>query len=595
MTDSGSLRLNGGDLIVDGGRVPHASAAGIFYSDVIADGTGFGNSEPLVRAINTLMTQGSWETLGPFGNRSPAIVVEIEGTNADALNAGEVWLSSLMNPGALEWLPPGQTVWTVFDAVWCYISRSEDERWDIDENAWTRRYLIPIKSLPHARSPELTVTPAVDDTVDIQITDGSSTTNWAGRVYPAAAGSAGTAITPAVVSGALRVTSSGSTSAGYLAADYTFTGAIPTTTPYLRVDARAYLSQLAAAQTYFLVSGTWVSVSPTQRTTTPPDLGNIVASTSYYKVPAGATALRVTSQITGLRTSPYLEVDQIRRVSRVPASTTNRQKVGAIYPGGSAPADGSLHVSHPVSSLGKTIVHTYPLGRSSPALMQYRTSVQTPTADTSAINGQRINFSTAVLDLSVQANQVPDCQVALWGKFQVDTAPVTFTWNVIPSMGGQVIGPLQTGVITLPVGTNQLVGIGLVSLPGVKTGSAGSALVRFTKTGGTGSISADEVWAFGTDEFSALTIVDAASGTPASGGPSTNLWINAPTVDAPAGQVLIGTTVEDARWPASVPSMQIHRFPREGVSYFVATFDAADASTDFTHYKRWTHHAAETS
>ena len=182
-----AMRLNGGDLMADGEGVHHA---GGFTVNVIADGTGFGSPEPLIRTMNTLMTQGTWETLGPLQNRDPALVIEITGDTPDGLNAGEVWLSALMGSGALERLPPDQTVWTVFDVIWSYIQRTTDARWDLDDAAYVRYYRIPIRSLPHARSPELTVTPAAPSTVvDVVVTDGSSATGWAGAYVNPGGGS----------------------------------------------------------------------------------------------------------------------------------------------------------------------------------------------------------------------------------------------------------------------------------------------------------------------------------------------------------------------------------------------------------------------
>ena len=274
-----------------------------------------------------------------------------------------------------------------------------DARWDLDDAAYVRYYRIPIRSLPHARSPELTVTPAAPSTVvDVVVTDGSSATGWAGAYVNPGGGS--TPITPAVVSGAVRVTGSSSSPAGTLQADYTLPS-IPAETPYLRVDARSFRSQSSSAQYFFKVNGTWVYAAPAARVSANPST-DLYTATSYYRIPAGATDVRVTSQITGLKVSPYVEVDQIRRLSQLPVSVTDRQKLASLYPGGSAPAQGSLHVSHPSTALGKTIVHTYPLGRPSPALMQYWLSgAATPTPDTAAINGQRIPFGTTTCELLV--------------------------------------------------------------------------------------------------------------------------------------------------------------------------------------------------
>lgn len=592
-----AMRLNDGALMEDGEGVSHV---GGFTVNVIADGTGFGNPEPLVKTMNTLMTQGSWETSGAMGNRAPALVIEVEGDTADGLNAGEVWLSALMHRGQLEWLPPGQTVWTVFDVMTAYIERTMDARWDLDEKIWVRYYRVPIKALPYARSPQLTITPAEPPVstplVDVLVNDGSSATGWSGAVISGSYLGAGTPVTPTVVSGAVRTTRTGTGSTtNFIGERFTFAAAIPVATPYLRVDLRAFRSSPSMDVALFEVAGSYVPVKFAWRSVASLG-GEVTASTAYYLVPDGATAVRVLAYIASSTvTSPYLEVDQIRRVSRLPDTPTGRQKVASLNPGGSAPADGSLHVGHATSALGKVVFHTYPLGRPTPALMQYRTSAA-GAADATMINNAKVSISAADLVLTVPDPQLPTHgRASLWAKIDVITAPSTVTWTVTPTTGGTAVGQVQTGSTVIPLGSAQLVPLGLINLPGAVTGPAGAAVITLRRTAGTGSVTVDEVWAFAVDDDSALTIVDTGSSTPASGGSSNHMWINAPTPERPAGEVLIGTSVEDARWPAAIQASEIHKLPAEGVSVLTVTTNASDASTDFTHYKRWTHHAAETS
>lgn len=606
MTDSGSMRLNGGDLISAGSRVVHSTPVGNFWTDVLSEGTTFGNSEPLVRTISTLMTQGSWEALGPFGNRAPAIVVEIEGETADALNAGEVWLSALMGPGELEWLPPGQTVWTVFDAVWCYINRSEDDRWDLDENVWKRRYAIPIKSLPNARSQSLTLMAAegAGTITDVLVTDGSSATGWTGgwnRSKPVFA--IGT-VTPTVVTGAVRATeptpSTDRDVAIYL--EYAFGSTVPTATPYLRVDVRW---RAASPVSHNGVANTTTGIkqiSPARMSTeTSGGTGSTAyrARTFYYRLPDGTTTFRhtVSSGVVSSYTPAWVEVDQVRRMSRLPDLGTNRQRALTLIPGGSAPADGSLHVSHPTDALGKVLVSTFPIGRPSPALMQYRTSAggSAQVVDATQANGEYWTVTSTPLVLTIPDSGLPTRgAAALWAKV-TNVGAITLGWTLQPQSGGVSVGQPQTGTIVLPSlpAGPQLIGLGLINLPGAVVGADGTVVLTFSRLSAGGTIGFDEIYAFGIDDESALTIVDAGTGTVATGGPSSNMWINAPTSTKPAGEVLIGTSTSDARWPNTIQSQQVHKFPPEGVSMLVLTTNAVAASTDMAYYKRWTHHAAD--
>lgn len=598
-----AMRLNGGDLAIDGEEVRHETPGGAFYVRVIKDGTGFGNREPLTRTINTLMTQGSWEVIDQFANRAPALVIEIEGETGDGLNAGEVWLSDLMKPGSLEWLPPRQSVWTVFDVVSCYIDRTEDGDWDLDEDRWIRVYRVPIKALPHARSQQLTVTPAqpAGEPVDVLVTDGSTAAGWRAGWSRTAPSPAGGTLTPTVVSGAVRATypdddpAVRNDMAVFL--EYDFGSVVPAETPYLQVDLRRVMTT-PNSYTAIATTADGERAMVHARQSTEANLGgNVRAVTLHYLLPAGTTKVRITAttpQVSNFAPT-YVEVDQVRRQSRLPESGTGRQKVASLYPGGSAPTDGSLHVSHPTDALGKVIVATYPLGRPSPALMQYRTALsQTALVeDATMINGARWQIQTQDLELTVPDAALPTRGLAaLWVKISHIVA-ITVRWTIQPLAGGVAVGTPQTGEVAFTGAGQQLVPLGLVDLPGWVVGPDGAVRITFERISSTGGVAFDEVYAFGQDEYSGLTIVDAGSGAVSSGGASNQLWVNAPSVDHPAGEVLIGTNFGDARWPSTIRSTQVHKFPRDGVSVLTATLDAVDALTDLTHYMRWTHHAAK--
>lgn len=596
-----SMRLNGGRIL---DNEQPAKQPG-FTVKVLKDGSGLGNTEPLIRTMNTLMTAGSWETLGPFGNRAPAIVVEVEGQGTDndakaaGLNAGEVWLQTLMRPGTLEWLPTGQKVWTVFDVVWCYLDRSDDADWAFMEANWVRRYRIPIKALPHARSPELTYTDAAPTStiVDTLITDCSTTARFTASWERPGPFNAGTdAVTPTnAVAGWVRATTTTARqdTGTLLNLRYSFASAVPSATPYVRVDVRLYAGQMAPTARWEIGTTFNGTVGPARQNLT--DLGGgVIGGTVYYRVPTGTTALTISGAMQSGVTNTYIEVDQIRLMSRLPDIGSLRQKFASITPGGSAPADGSLHVANTVS-LGKTIVYTYPLGRPSPSLMQFKTSGTTPVADTAAVNNERVPIQSQNLLITIPDLQLPTRgRAALWAKVQVDSGPAVIRWALTPTSGGFNVGQAQTRDVAV-FSASVLVPLGLITLPGAVTGASGAHTLTLRNVG-SGVVSVDEVWAFGMDDYSALTIVDAGTGTPASGGASNNLWINAPSPTKPAGEVLIGTSVSDARWPAVFQAgPAVHKFPAEGVSILVVTCAGADSSTDYTHYKRWKHNAAEKS
>lgn len=594
------MRLNGGDLIEYGKPVSQTYNDADFTVEVLADGTQFGTLEPLTKTLNTLMTQGSLEVVERFENRQPGLAVRIAGRTPAGVNAGEMWLSSLMGPGVLEWLPPDQTVWTCFDVVRSHLGRSYDGEWDLDEHRWERTYEVPIKALPYARSQFRAITPALPlastPLIDELVNNGSSLTGWsASEVYDA-----GTRTTiprtPSVVVGTVRVASTVERFYSSLQLRYTLAAPLPAETPILRFDMLLSntSSALIRSARVGLESGASVVVPAAQVYE-----GVDGEVTAYFRPPVGAVWVEVDANMSPDDGGEYgpasFSVDEVRRQSRLFGGGAHRQKVAAISPGGSAPAEGSLHVWHPDAGLGKVIVATYPIDRPSPALMQYRTASTPATPDSTQINGERVLIQDDDLVLTVPDPLLPSHGLAaLWAKVQVDIAPATVTWTLVPTIGGVAVGQVQTESVVIPAGAEQVVPLGLVTLPGAAMARGGAVVITLRRTAGAGLVSVDEAWPFAQDEASALLIVDCGTGSPAPGGPANHLWVNAPSADKPAGEVLVGTDPTNAHWPAAIlAGPDIHRFGRDGAAVTTVTCGATDASSEFEHFMRWTHHAAK--
>ncbi|WP_210651349.1 hypothetical protein [Nocardioides sp. SYSU D00065] len=570
---------------------------------VLREGTGFGNPETLTKTMNTLMTQGSWETTDPKrGNRAPALMIEVEGETADGLNAGEVWLSALMGDfnaadwaGALEWLPPRQSVWTVFDVTSCYIERSQDKRWDLDEHRFVRTYRVPIRALPHARSRDKTITPAQPSSafVDVQIDSGTSTSGWSARWNLGIDPNGGTAITPTVVSGHIRVTRSTGPSS-YESVGLRRNVTIPTDTPYLRVDRRTYQAATSPAHDIYVTTSTGARYSMPAVAATKTDVGGGITQTiSYYRVPADISNVEVVATIDRNVTGAYLEVDQLRRVSSLPPSSTGRQKVQTLIPGGSAPAEGSLQVeSAAATKLDRVIVYTYPLGRPMPTLAAYRVSPTTgQIADTDTIHGQRWPLANIVaFEIPAWALHVQG-MAALYAKVRCDTASATLSWTMSAVVGDTYVAS-KTGRVTVtgPSSRWQMVALGLVDVPGARIGTNGRVRITMVKSAGSGTLWFDEGWTFGVDENSALSIVDCGEGAASVGASASQLWIDAPSAVAPAGSVTAGHGGRANEYAPSDYVHQVHRFPAEGVSVLTAAF-GSEPKTGLDHFRRWTHHA----
>jgi hypothetical protein len=326
-------------------------------------------------------------------------------------------------------------------------------------------------------------------------------------------------------------------------------------------------------------------------------------ATSFFAVPAGVasvTALAVKAE----REDPSggvdpagaytLSIDKVSTWTGFPFIGTARQKAMALIPGGSVRTQGSIQISHASNALGKVIVYTHPAGTGYlPPLRRWRSSSATVTTDSTLVSGARNLIGTTATSYLIPSANLPDGRVELWAFLRATTSTGTrdVVWSVDSWMGStRLSSEVRVTTVDFPVlDTWNLVPLGATTMPPVKLGVAGAVAVDIVENPVIRGIEVDEAYLFATDRGN-LTVVECFTGTPAVGGASNRLWIDAPSLDQPMGGVWRGTAADrsDAFHAGSnAQPWDRHDFAPQGTSVFVATFGATDAQTSLTHYKRF--------
>jgi hypothetical protein len=107
----------------------------------------------------------------------------------------------------------------------------------------------------------------------------------------------------------------------------------------------------------------------------------------------------------------------------------------------------------------------------------------------------------------------------------------------------------------------------------------------------------DEAWLFNI-EGGNLTQVAAGSGTPAAGGPSNRVWLDAPYVDVPNPAVYLGTEEDRSDSFHAGPEMDsiaVHRFVPPLMFVHSVTTKSVASVIELNHHPRFHTHVARPS
>lgn len=579
-----SLTL-GGLLLVDNGK-PVTHAAG-FTTAVYADGTGFGKSEPVIRAIMSLLRAGSRQRIERWQSRPVTVRVELSATTIGALNEGEKALNAVVGiETELRWQPPapGAPV-TVFDVETSSMEFTFD---DMSELRLTRSYTVTISAYPWPRSATKIITPAVTAVAPTVVDDGAATTNWTAPYGP-------TGATVTVVTGAVTVTYDASLLSSrtppYYGTALRRTATFSTTTSkYVGVDCKSS----AWGAVLVLVNGSSTFLTEVRR-----EPASVAGFTRYWFHVGDVTSVTslevlLDSKQPGSGTQTF-NIDQVLLANALPASGTTRQKISTITPGGSVPAEGTVLVQHATAGLGQAVVYTHRAGGGyTPPLRQWKSSGAADSVDTLLVSGAFTALSEN-LHFSVPWSAIPTGDTQLWVRaYRNLAATVRLSWSaaaVFPGfaspVGDQMAGALD---FAFPAAAWQMIPLGRFVSPPTQLGGAGQLRIGIGAAGDA-AVVVDEAWLFAMDE-GVLTVVDNFTGTGALGGAANRLRVAAPSLDEPQGALMAGYKAD---WSDShtatannVKCDQVsHRFDPAGQMIFTVTSGTLDAAVSLEHFPRW--------
>jgi hypothetical protein len=496
---------------------------------------------------------------------------------------------------------------SVYDSFRAQVTHARN---DDGELARQRIYTVVVSAAPFVRSVAEVVIPALpaSGTTTTLVNDGSVTTGWTGTVD-------GVSATPAVVSGAVRVTT---TSVGFTTCvlGLTLTASIATSsTKYIVVD---WKPESLTGGPDLRVYGDGVelpqlaqSASPTAgmtRTWFGPVAASSIAALTLKSSSSGGAPLG------GSGATRSLNVDNINRTDIAPSSGTGRQLLRSIEIAGSARTQGSVTIEHASSALGDVLAYFFPDSEDaqgySPQLRQYRISGGTVTTDATLVSGARESISpsggggAAAVVFDIPVSRLAAGLHTLMARAKVNTGvsgTATFAWITQLRINGTDVGPSRAGSSTVSaVGTataQTIYTLGRLMLPtrDVDLGST-TAVVRLTlwlvDTVFSG-MEFDEAWLFNSS-IGRLVQVACGTGSPASGGPANRLFIEPATVLTPRPTVRIGFAADrsDSFHPATLSAWQFPEFAPPRVNMLLVTTNAADASVSFRSFPRWHTHAA---
>ncbi|TQK73358.1 hypothetical protein [Nocardioides sp. SLBN-35] len=564
-------------------------------------GTGFGNPQPLIDTVKSMLTDGSLAVLEGWDNREVQVHLRISAPRATAgtaLPEGEAVLFAQVQAevkAPLVYVPPAEDSPTcVFDVVVARLDRDTSDSWDIEEQAGRayRYYLLTLTCLPFVRGEQTVVVPALPvppnpggAAVFVNLDTCDSTTNWAASYV----GGSGFALTPvAVNSGAVRAKAvvSGGSATEYPGITETRTGALSMSgNPYLAIDVRTSHPSVYVVPTITVdgVVKTPIAVDPIGGGLT----RIYVASGNFTTV--AVSALRVTGgPFDG--SDRWLEVANVARTDTIgdKVNSTLRQQSRTATVSGSAPTTAEVRFFDATpSTLGTEIlVHTSRNTAWRPPLRRW--CVTATTADATRVSGGR-NTLASPMTMRIPANQFTEGVYSLMALMLVSTAG-TLTWSakMVSSTGTATVGStvVTTGTVAVPTtgGVYKTLNLAAIPLPVLKVEA--DQMVELTLTG-TANMTVDEGWLFGLHDGALTWLQDVDS--------LTWIEIRSPELGAARPSVYGGTGAKGANsvcidWKCQ--SFGAHRFEPGLMQIFTVSSASLVGQSEIEFYERGHSHMA---
>lgn len=532
----------------------------------LSEGTAWGTPESLKVTLTSMLRDGDLVAGVGYGNRLPSVNLMIEGPDLAAIAATEQRLQRLTaRPGLLRWQPddPFAAV-CVFEVVWSQLVHQFDDL----EGKRSRRGLVwGFDALPFARAETASTVSLSTGGLD-EFYDGSSTTGW----------TTDGGATFSIVSGALLVT--GATVGEMLT--------------YATTEPLTEGQYIVAELTHGGFQQASVSAGPL-----PAEPGFRLSFAGVLGVgPEGGQLYAYGPALRSFTpTSMSFEVVKMGRLHALYLAdglSAGRQALLQIVPGGSAPTYGSIHVHD--SDLGLVLVHTGPdVGGFTPPLSPWEdpSSVATSSADATSPSGKAWSAVAPVaFAANLPASQVVRTGAAVLRALAKCTTPGTdrgLTWSVTTAVGGtQVPGGFIHADIThrfAASGVYELVDLGILPMPPTRVGANGTIWVQVQSHDA--DVTFGEWYITPTGPEYATTIINA--------GTASDLWIDAPSIDDPAGSVWIGEGGDRADAYGAGPLAQadeVHGLHPEGTRIFVLS-GSTSAAVDVEWHERYHDHVTK--
>lgn len=550
-----------------------------FWFKVLSNGTSFGNTDPVIEVIRSMLADGDRVRITRWGNREIPLRVEINGPDLASVAHGEAALRGELAKGnVLTWQAPDLfAVPTAYDVVTSWASQNFD---DMGELRQVRTFDLTLTCSPFARSVNLTTVPplTLGAYAPTLIDACNSANGWSATVN-------GAAVTPVVSSGVVTATDATSP----YRVELTRTGTVDfTSTRYLVSE----VSGTEMVEVYATVGGSVVKLPIVASLILTSGLRQLVHDTSGVSTSAlrwvGSKSLLFAGSLT-------FGVANVER-SATPPQVSPRQVSRIIAPGGTERTPTSIHVAsaNGTDLLGLTLVHTSPEDGSgySPPMRRLRFSGNTVTDDPTAMSGSYEPLHPNPVRYDAPTSALPEggyllcafVRVGLAGTYAVDFSAVT---QLPPPNAGVEMGAVfNTTRVTFPVAhTWVLVPLGIMSLPTVRT-SAGTVAVRIIRNiAESVDMLIDEAWLFRVDDDCSLTIANATA---------TNLWLDSPSADFVVPTVWMGNSLESRTHPGeNLIAQGNHVLQSNGTAVSVSTLGTVRPNVDAQFYRNWHSNAAD--
>lgn len=513
----------------------NSGPSGDFKIETLADGTDWGNPEPVRRALRRFLLDGSSSAKEYDDNRTVPLSLRVKAADGNSLADGEVALSALDGRRCeLVWTPPDKfSSPAVFVVDYADLRHKMDDLGEIRSSP-ERFYSLSLSCLPYAVSDEVVTLDALPTGVSVPtvIDDGSSLTGWSTN------------------SGSLYL--DGTTSVIRWAPDglqlpqYVYlirTGSIDmSTVDYLSVD--SYSQQASIVDVEVFAQGKWRV------------LEQVAAEgmASIFYVPFESfSSMRVKFWY-----APGSGREQM--VSQVatqatPRTTAARQQLRTITVPGSARTTCEVVVHTDDPTLSTTIVYAGP--PYNPDLVHG--SIDTRYAEAGTITDTVSVFTegggtpTAYRRFHAPASALPRGEYAIWGRYAASYAG-TMTINVnLLNGGGSLVDSITLPAVDLAVTNVDLTQflvrpLAYVSLPHWNVQPDSDWFLEFqvgwsNEAPDAQNMHLDAFWAFNVTAGT-LAIVEV--------GASDTLWLSPSDLTQDAPSVLIGSGPKATAYPASL-------------------------------------------